>query len=186
MSSRKTLTSEPIIHNAIDVVFVPCLSFVSNDSQATNYDNLKYDLQDWDTNYENWIEIHKDIDATVSVEKIRAQALREIRLFFDPLYNVIGQEVNLNTLYTTLLSINGVKQVRTAYKPNGGSIDDITYYNGLSFAYWTPLIIGGKDVDIARGILSLEDFQFPVLLSDNLENRLKVVSEAYNQTSIEY
>lgn len=186
MNSRKTLTSEPFIINALDVIFVPCLNFNTNQNLPIGYTNLKYDINDWDTNYENWIEIHKDIDSTVSTEKIRSIALREIKKFFNPLYNTIGIELNLNNLYTRLLSISGVKQVRTAYKPTSGGSDDIIYYNGLSFAKWTPLIVGGKDVDIARGILKLENFQFPVLLEENLESRVKVVSESFNQTSIEY
>lgn len=186
MNSRKTLTAEPIIHDALDVVFVPCLNFNQSQNQPVGYNNLKYDINDWDTDFENWIEIHKDIDSTISVEKIRSIALREIRRFFDPLYNKIGIELNLNTLYTNLLSISGVKQVRTAYKPVSGGTDDIIYYNGLSFATWTPLIISGQDVDIAKGIVKLEDFQFPTLLEENLESRIRVVSEAYNQTSIEY
>jgi len=186
MNSRKTLTAEPDLYDAIDRIFVPCLNFNDSDSLPVGYDNLKYDINDWDTDFENWIEIHKDIDSFVSVEKIRSVALTSLKKFFNPLYNKIGDNINIDELYTILSSINGVKQVRTAYKPVDGSVNDIQYYNGLSFATWTPLIIGGKDMELVNGKFQLEDFQFPVLLSDNLESRIKVVSESYNQTSVEF
>ena len=180
MNSRKTLTSEPVIHDAIDKIFVPCLNFNTSDSLPANYDNLKYDINDWDPNYENWIEIRKDIDSFISVEKIRSVALKELKKFFNPLYNKLGDTVNIDDLYTILSSIDGVKEVRTAYRATDAS------NNGLSFATWTPLIIGGKDVSLVNGKFTLEEFHFPELLLDGLESRIKVVSESFNQTSIEF
>jgi hypothetical protein len=165
---------------------MPCLNFDSNSSLATGYNNLKYDINNWDPNIENWIEIVKDRNTFVSSERIRSKVLEAINDFFDPTKNELGMNLNFNTLYGTLLSISGVQQIRTGYRETGTSINTTTYFNGLSFAKWTPLIIGGRDVELIRGSVELKKFQFPTLINDDLNARVKIVAESFGQASIEY
>jgi len=170
----KVLTAEPKLQEALDVLFIPC------------HTNNSYSVDDWDPNFENWIEIIKDQNTFISVEKIRSQALNQITNFFNPLVNKLGTEINFNTLYTNLASISGVKEVRTAYRATGTPVSETQYFNGISFAKWTPIPINGADVDIIRGTIKLEDFQFPNLIETNLNDRIKILSESFGQASIEY
>ncbi len=66
IQSRECLTSEPKLQTAIDVLFVPCLNFVGSSNGLQTHDNLVYDIQDWDPDFENWVEIIKDKNAFVS------------------------------------------------------------------------------------------------------------------------
>lgn len=184
MQNKKALTCEPKLLSAIDNVFVPCLNFSADN--IPSYDNNIYDFTNWDSNFENWIEIIKTKDSYISAEKIRSQVIIKLKNFFDPSVNEIGGVLNLNTLYSNLLSTDGVKTIRMAYKPTGGTESDTIYYNGMSFAKWTPVIIEGRDIDIVKGTIQLESFQFPYLLESNLNSRIKIFTESFNQTSIEF
>jgi hypothetical protein len=186
MQTRKCLTAEPKLQTALDVNFVPCLNFNTSDSQPVGYTNLKYDIDNWDPNYENWLEIIKDPNVNVSSSRLKTEAVSLIYDFFDPLLNMMGQQVDLGTLYTSLISITGVKDVRTAYLANGDSNTNTQYFNGISFAMWTETLISGKDVDTLRGTVTLKKFQFPVLYTFSLENRIKIVSESFGVPFIEY
>lgn len=186
LQSRKCLTAEPKIQEAFDTIFVPCLNFNTNTSDLPSYDNLKYSIYDWDPNFENWLEIIKDKNTFVSAEKIRSEALTAIRDFFNPLTNELGQTINFNTLYSSLLSINGVQSVRTAYRENGAPNNSTIYFNGVSMAKWTPNVISGQDIELIKGTIELEKFQFPELLETSLNSRVKIVAESFGQGSIEY
>ena len=186
LQTLKLTTAEPKLLEAVDVYFIPCLNFNADDEQPVGYDNLRYSLDDWDPNNENWIEIIKDQNTFISVEKIRSQAYNQIIDFFNPVTNELGGEINFNTLYTNLSSISGVKQVRTAFRAVGAPVSETQYFNGISFANWTPIPIAGKDVDITRGTIQLEDFQFPYLIETNLNDKIKILSESFGQASIEY
>ena len=169
----------------MDVVFYPCVTFANSASLPEDYDNLKYSITNWDPNIENWIEVIKDKNTFVSAQKIKSKVIKSVTDFFDPSINELGQALDLSVLHAELSSIEGVKAVRTAYKPTSGAETDRRYFNGLSFANWTSLIIEGKDVGISKGLVELEKFQFPTL-ADDLESRVKIVSESFGQASIEY
>jgi hypothetical protein len=190
MQTRKCLTSEPKLQTALDVRFVPCLNFNSNDSLPISYSNLKYTIipgrTNWDPNYENWLEIVKDPNVLVSSERLKTQAIGIINDFFSPFKNKLGQQLNFSELQSELISITGVKTVRTAYLANGDSNTNVLYFNGLSFAMWTEDLVEGKDIDLIKGTVTLKNFQFPVLYSSNLDNRIKVVSESFGVPFIEY
>jgi hypothetical protein len=186
MQGLKTLTAEPKLQTALDSKLIPCLTFDTDPTIATGYDNLRYSITDWDPDIENWIEIIKDKNTFMSAEKIRSQVISTIKDFFAPTKNLIGGELNINTLYDLLQSISGVQQVRTAFKATSDPNSATQYLNSLSFAKWTPIIISGKDVEIVKGTVKLEDFQFPVLVESDLSSRIKIVAESFGQPSIEY
>ena len=184
MLNKKSLTAEPKIVSALNTIFVPCLT--ATDNGNLNLTTLKYSISNWDANYENWLEIVKTKDSYISAEKIRSNVINTIKTFFRPDLNELGSKLDINNLYTQLLSIDGVNLVRMAYRPVGTNEGDTVYYNGISFAKWTPLLVAGADVEIIKGSYKLETFQFPILLEENLSSRIKIVAESFGQSSVEF
>jgi hypothetical protein len=70
MQSSKTLTVEPILLKALDVNFIPAVNirYDSNDTlpSGKSIGDLRYDIDNWDTNVENFIEIVRDKNAVTS------------------------------------------------------------------------------------------------------------------------
>lgn len=192
--SRKCLTAEPLVLTALDVSFVPTL--VNND----------YDINNWDPYVENFLEVKKDKNSFITVEKVRDKVINVINEFFDATLNKVGQNVDLRDLQASILAIDGVDTVRTGYRPvkrdgNGDVIkdsegnpvfvpcEDTRYFDGLSFGAWTPTLVRGKDLQIVNGNLKLRNFQFPKLLDATflkIDERVKVVFEAFGSPSVEY
>jgi hypothetical protein len=181
--SRKVLTAEPLVLTALDVNFVPCL-----------VDNA-YDITDWDANVENYIEVLKDKNSFISVEKIREEVVLTIRDYFNAEDLKLGQNIDLRELQSQLLAIDGVSQIRTAYRPlhtttsDPVGCEDVKYFDGLSFAYWTPSLVNGKDLEVINGNVQMRNFQFPRLLDLQFfraDERIKVVYEAFGSPSVEY
>jgi hypothetical protein len=191
---RKCLTAEPLVLTALDTSFVPTLI------------NNNYDINNWDPFVENFIEVKKDKNSFITIEKVRDKVINAINEFFNPDFNKIGQNVDLRELQNTILSIDGVDTVRTGYRPvkrdNNGDVitdsggnpvyaqcEDTQYFDGLSFATWTATLVRGRDLNIINGNIKLRNFQFPKLLDAqflNLDERVKVVFEAFGSPSVEY
>jgi hypothetical protein len=172
---RKVLTAEPIIQSSLDTTFVPA-----------HTDN-NYDIDNWDPDVENWIEILKDKNTLVPVEKIRETVIRTIVSYFDKSRLYIGQSVDLNVLQTKISEIEGVKKISTVYKAGGlESNNTPQYFDGLRFAYWTKALVDGADLTISNGNIGLQQFQFPSLKEDDFSQRVQVVFESFGQPSVEY
>ncbi len=191
---RKCLTAEPLVLTALDTSFVPCLV------------NNNYDINDWDSLVENFLEVKKDKNSFIGTEKVRDEVVTVINTFFKPSTLKVGQNVDIRELQTQILAVNGVDTVRTAFRPaqrdNDGNVlsnpdgtilfvpcEDTKYFDGLSFAIFTGTLVRGKDVEIINGNIKLRNFQFPKLLDSQflkLDDRLKVVFEAFGSPSIEY
>jgi hypothetical protein len=172
---RKVLTSEPIIQPALDVTFVPAAV------------NNGYDIDNWDPNIENWIEILKDKNSLIPSEKIRENALQILTNFFDSNKLYVGQTIDLNGLHNQLRNIEGVKKVSTVYREGGfDSGNATTSADGIRMAYWTKALVNGADLSLVSGNIDLLDFQFAVLKTDDISSRVKIVFESFGQPSVEY
>jgi len=194
MLSKKCLTSEPIIVKAVDNMFVPCL--VIKDSNDVNYGNPGFDttklgLMDdtFDSEVANFIEVLRIKDSIIPLEKIKQNVIKTIKDFFDPEINNIGGTIDLSKLYSNILSLEGVQDVKSSYLKPGELPSNVVYYNGLSFAHWSKRIIAGKDFSIEKGNIKVENFQYPVLATDvvlNLDKRVRVVAYSFSTPIIEY
>jgi len=170
----KPLTSELIFPDPLAVLFSP-------------YINGVYNWTEFDLTHENKIIIERDKNSMITVEKIQQQVITTIQSFFNILNIKIGMTVNITTLYNNLMSIPGVSRIKTRYLANGDTIENAEYFNGLSFAKWTPLLIEGKDFTIITGPYKLAKFQYPILLdSEHILNKIEVTSEPYVVGQIEY
>jgi hypothetical protein len=194
LQPRKCLTAEPLVLTALDSSFVPTLK------------NNNYDVNDWDPFVENYLEVKKDKNSFITIEKVRDKVTTVVNEFFKADFNKIGQNVDIRDLHNQILAVDGVDTVRTAYRPvkRDGSGDVITdsegnpiyvqcedtlYFDGLSFAMWTPTLVRGRDLQIINGNIKLRNFQFPKLLDSQflkLDERIKVVFEAFGSPSVEY
>lgn len=170
----KTLTSELVFLDPLMVTFTP-------------YIRGSYNIKDFDSNYENKIQLVRDRNTLITVERIKQRAISIIQSFFANENNKLGQTIDINNLYNQLISIDGVKEVKTKYLPVGQPDSSTQYYDGLTFAMWTQHIINGADFKTISGNYKLKSFQFPILLdSNNISNRIEVSSDSYNISEVEY
>ena len=170
----KPLTSEIVFVDPLMTAFTP---YIKGD----------YDVFDWDVDFENKIQLIRDRNTMITVERIKQRAINIIQNFFLLENNKIGQVIDVNSLYNQLLAIDGVKDVRTKYLVSGQPESTAEYYDGLSFATWTPHIIEGADLTRVSGNYKLKSFQFPFLYeSSSISNRVEVSSDTYNVSEIEY
>ena len=153
----------------------------------TPYIKGDYDLYGWDPNNENKLTITRDKNTMITVERIKQRVLNEIINFFSLKNNTLGQLVDINKLYNQLMAIDGVKKVQTSYLKTGEPENNREYFDGLSFAMWTPHLIRGADFTRISGNFKLQEFQFPALQNpDNLFNIIDVVGDIYNISNVEF
>ena len=172
----KPLTAEIVMEDPLMVTVVPYMKGKDN-----------YTIFEWDTKNENTIELIRDRNTMITVERIKQRAVSIVQTFFQTSNNKLGQTLNINDLYNSLALIDGVKQVRMRYLADGATGSTAEYYDGLSFAIWTQHIIEGADLTTISGTYKLRSFQFPFLLdSNNIANRINVVSDSFAVADIEY
>lgn len=170
----KTLTSELVFLDPLMVTFTP-------------YIRGNYSLNTFDSNFENKIQLIRDRNTLITVERIKQRAINIIQTFFSNSNNTLGMTIDLNSLYNQLMAIDGVKAVRTKYLQNNQPVSTTQYYDGLSFAMWTQHIINGADFKTISGNYKLKSFQFPILLDSNsISNRIEVSSDSFNINEVEY
>lgn len=146
-----------------------------------------YDFTNFDPNNENMIQIIRDKNTMITAERIKQRAITVIQDFFSITNNSLGITIDINNLYNQLLSIDGVKSVRTRYLVSGNPESTAQYFDGLSFAVWTQHIIQGGDFVRISGNYAVKSFQFPSLYdSDNIGNKIEILSDIYNIAEAEY
>lgn len=174
VNKLKCLTSEVTFFDPLLVMVTPWLGG-------------SYSVFNWDTGFENKIELVRDKNTFVTVERIKQRAINVVKDFFSFTNNKLGQTLNINNLYNSLSAIDGVKQVRTTYLPSGSSVSQTQYFDGLSFGIWTPHLLRGADITKISGNYKLKDFQFPILLDENIiSDRIQVLADNFNINNIEY
>lgn len=115
-----------------------------------------------------YLVVVRDALNKTSKDTIRKEVYDTIINFFSPQTNKLGQTVSLQQLTSSILNINGVKQVRTE---NNGLT-----FNGISFVVWNPLY--QVDSRIVNQDETLQFFQFPFLYRPiSLVNNIKVIDE---------
>ena len=153
----------------------------------TPYIDGNYDITDFDPKHENKIQLIRDRNTMITVERIQQNAVEIVQNFFKTSNQKLGNIININDLYNQLTAIDGVKQVRTKYLVDGQSDSTAQYYDGLSMVIWTQHIIQGLDFTKISGNYKLKSFQFPFLLdSSTFENKIEVLADSYNISEVEY
>jgi hypothetical protein len=170
----KPVTAEVVPMDPFIVTFAPYL-------------DGSYDPIDWDTGYENTIQLVRDRNTMITAERIKQKAVSTVQDFFSLQNCRIGMTVNIDDLYAKLSSIDGVAAVRTAYLKTGEASGRTRYFSGLSFACWTNHIMRGVDLQKVNGNIKLRNFQFPIVYDTNdIGGRIQVIFDSYNVSSNEY
>ena len=144
----KCIGSEPIPMDAMATVFTP-------------YAGGSFSVTNWDRYSTNRIVIIKDPASLVSNDRVKENVLSRIVDFFAIGNNKIGGIVDLSRLYADLLAMDGVKDVYTVYVVSGIERKKV---RGVSFAYWTPLLIKGADKAVAvNSPVRMHNFQYASL-----------------------
>lgn len=172
----KPLTSEIICMYPLKKYFFPCISIPSG-----------YDIENWDSLIENYLEIEVDKNIAMSFESVKKTVANYITEFFADANQKMGGIVDLAELSSILMGIEGVKKIRTVWvNPNNAL--DIKYVDGLTFVCWTPDIIQGEDIGLTNSSFTLEPFQVAELTpTASVFNYIKVITEtAYGTNHIEY
>ena len=173
----KSLTSELVIIDPIMVAFTPYYPYST--------------LPDWSVisqstfGQDNKIVIVRDKNSMVAIETIRKKVLNAVLDFFNVDNNTLGGNVSIDVLLGRILTIAGVKEVKTV-KVGTPEIPQ-QVFNGLSFGVWTPLILRGDDFRYANGTVGMKTFQFPFLFDESrLLSKIVVESENFKLNNIEY
>lgn len=102
-------------------------------------------------------------------ETIKKRVSSVITDYFNPINMKLGQTINISDLASSILSLNGVKNIKTYNK-----LENL-YFNGLSFITWNP-VFDGVDESLINQTTSLPFFKFPYFYRPNsIINRIEVV-----------
>jgi len=94
-----------------------------------------------------------------------------IKKYFNNKINKLGQLIDVYQITSEVLSIDGVKSVRTYRK------DTDTSVNGISFLLWNELY-PEQDTSVHSQNINLEYFQYPVFSNiENLAPRIQVIQQ---------
>jgi hypothetical protein len=168
----KCVGDEPVPMDALAAVFYP-------------YASGTYTTNNWDPNNENKIVIIKDQSSLVNNDRIREMVVEKIINFFSPENQPIGATVSIADLQSQIIGIDGVKSVYTARILAGGEVAKV---NGISFAYWTPLILQGADLStVNNATIKLHNFQYAELRkASSMSQNVVIKSNTQLLTSPEY
>lgn len=118
----------------------------------------------------SYIQITRDQSVKISKETIKNRIIKIILDFFDASNNSLGEEIDISNLTTSILTVEGVKHLKT--------INGSDSYNGLSFITWNPLY-DGVDESLITQSTTLPFFVFPYFYRPNsLTNKIIVTDNA--------
>jgi len=107
----------------------------------------------------------------INKERLKSLVVAAINNFFEPVKNLLGQEINLNTLTASLLSIGGIKRIETR------NTDENISFKGLSLVSFNPLY-PTADIEIVNQNITLPFFKFPYFINPNsLSSKVVVIDE---------
>lgn len=102
-------------------------------------------------------------------ETIKKRVSSVITDYFNPINMKLGQTINISDLASSILSLNGVRNIKTYNK-----LENI-YFNGISFITWNP-VFEGVDESLINQTTTLPFFKFPYFYRVNsIINRIEVV-----------
>lgn len=153
---KKIISHEVVPRDPIYIAFD--LGF-SNDSPTKNVYA--------DTN----LVIVRETNNKINKEILKKQVRDAIVNFFDPSSNILGQVIDMSALTTTILTIDGIKSIRTVNKTQNIS------FNGISFITWNP-VFENVDEEFVNQTTTLPFFKFPYFYRPNgLINKIEVIDE---------
>jgi hypothetical protein len=108
-------------------------------------------------------------DSKTNPENLKKKVGDIILSFFDSSRNVLGQKLDISSLTSDILNLEGVANIRTR---NGNEI-----FNGISFVSWNAIY---EDVDdlIINQTTTLPFFKFPYFFNpQSIYQKISIVNE---------
>lgn len=172
----KTLTTEVKVMKPVIVGFRICANPDFDDIRG-RYMNAS---AAFDEDGENYVEVALDDNALYVSSTIQRDIAEIIKSAFSPDRCVLGQNVDFAGILAKIYAVSGVRRVRTVFDPKSGGPGK--FYDGLSFAAWSPILdIGdGRGIDLTVGNVNrhLLPFQFPALFGQgDIEGRIRIIKK---------
>jgi hypothetical protein len=115
--------------------------------------------------------IIREKNEKLNAENLKTRVLSVLTEYFSNSNIKLGQKIDMSDITSQILSIRGVKGIRTVNSSQNVS------FNGLSFIAWTPLF-EGVDEEFINQTTTLPFFKFPYLYRPNsMANRIDVIDE---------
>lgn len=154
LSEKKMISHEIVPRDVIYMAFD--IGFSQSSPSVSSKDTTK-------------LRIVRNISNKISKEILKNRVKDAILDFFAPKNNVLGGKIDLSTLTSNILKIEGVDTIRTR---NGDE-----QFNGISFVSWNPLY-EESDIDYVTQTITLPFFKFPYFYSpESLINKIEVIDE---------
>lgn len=151
MVSNQVVPRDPI-YMAID------LGFTNNILNVSVKDNTK-------------LIVVREKNNKINKDFLKKQVYDLIVQYFNPDNIVLGQRIDISTMTSSILSIEGIQSIRTQNTTNN------FYFDGLSFLCWNPLF-PDVDLSIINQNTSLDFFKFPYLYAPNgLISKIEIIDE---------
>jgi len=163
---KKCATANIVPCNGVTCLFMP---FVDSNTNPFDYNEI-YNLN-WDEKLKQLkIKIIKQQGVYVTDGNIKYQVANIISEYFKEENTKLGQLIDLNYLYKKIITVPGVKAIRTVNEFLGSECD------GLSFACFSSTCIDGKDFNIFTDSKQLLSFQYPQLFHTDISNCIEINS----------
>lgn len=115
------------------------------------------------------LEIVRKSDAKTNPENLKKKVGDTILSFFDSSNNKLGQKLDISTLTSDILKLEGIANIRTR---NGNEV-----FNGVSFVAWNP-VYDGVDDQIINQTTTLPFFKFPYFFNpQSIYQKIVILNE---------
>lgn len=153
---KKMISNEVVPRDPVYIAFD--LGFDNGNASKSSYDDTKF-------------VVVRETKNKINKETLKKRVRDLIINFFDSSSNGLGQKLDITSLTTSILSLEGIKSIRTQNtRTNAG-------YNGVSFISWNPLY-ENVDEDFVNQTTTLPFFKFPYFYRPNaLINKIEVIDE---------
>ena len=115
--------------------------------------------------------VTREKNETINKNLLKEQVSKVILDYFNPKNIKLGQNISISEITSSILSIRGIKSVKTQNTKNS------LYFNGISFVAWNP-VFEGVDETLINQDTSMSYFKFPYFYSSKtLINKIDVIDE---------
>lgn len=153
---RKMINSEIVPRDPIYMAYD--LGFTNRELDVDVYNDTK-------------LIITKNNNSKISNENLKTGVQNQIIEFFKAENNELGETLDITSLTSSILSLQGVQSIRTE------NTRENIFFNGISFLSWNPLY-EDSDINLVNQSETLPFFKFPYFYRpNNLLNKIEIVNE---------
>lgn len=153
---KKMISNEVVPRDPVYVAFD--LGFDNGNASKSSYDDSK-------------LVIVRETKNKINKETLKKRVKDIIVAFFDSSNNGLGKKLDITSLTTSILSLEGVKSIRTQNTKSNST------FNGISFISWNPLY-ENVDEEFINQTTTLPFFKFPYFYRPNaLINKIEITDE---------